>query len=145
MQEPLQRISIAASDDIAIPASVTEANVPGRFVESVSKCERTNVKLVDNSRKETEAPATKESVLKKSVNQSSIQLDASLHTAPEMVPPAPKNSVQFLAGWRQISKNSRMCFQYLKVCNGHNRVAIKILLLPSKLFVTFIRVAANQR
>jgi hypothetical protein len=53
---------------------------------------------------------------KENTNSVTPTLEMPSNSSPKHVPPVPRNSVQFLAAWRQISKDRKMCFQYLKVC-----------------------------
>lgn len=76
-------------------------------ISSSNSSEDTTVhvkRLLAQSNKKTDTP------------RNILSLDVPSSASPKVVPPVPKNSVQFLAGWRQISMDSKMCFQFLKVC-----------------------------
>lgn len=129
-KKPLLRIKIQEDCEITAVKTVREHNLPAQSASGTG----TNVRpetLKNNleAKREEDASSSFDNAKKsnkpkiaisKSELNSSMKIEASPLQETEVIPPVPKNSVQFLAAWRQIYKNSKICCQYLKQINGEN-------------------------
>lgn len=135
-KKPLQRIQIQEDDIVSVTTLDSRKVVPippskkssadhTQEVLKNSLDSRPKDIFATNSTKEIVKPKIETSKSESTSTKSTVipptpKLELSLSTAPKVVPNTPKNSVQFLAGWRQICKDSNMCYQYLQKINGED-------------------------
>ncbi|KAK3915226.1 RNA polymerase II-associated protein 3, partial [Frankliniella fusca] len=149
-KKPLLRIQIQDYDNISTLAMETKN--PVSAPSSTKSSDRPVEEIKPNYLSQIAVPSAicvKESskpkvTLSKSESGIAPKQELSTSNAVKVVPSTPKNSVQFLAGWRQISKDSKMCYQYLQKINGGDFPKIFQDSLDGNILSQIIKILAEE-